>query len=578
MRDLLFCCLLSFSSFGVAQQEAVTNSVAPSVLPRLVRFGGIVSNADGNPRTGRVGLSFSLYAEQQRGVPLWQEVQNVTLDVQGHYSVLLGAGSADGLPLDLFSSNEARWLGVQVEQEAEQARILLVAVPYALKAADAETLGGKPASAYVLNDINSSTTTSSSGAKAATTALSTPLPLAGSLTVTTNGGTANYIPKWLDGVTLSGTSQVFDDGTNVGIGTVTPGAKLDISGGFSVARFQGNSTDAVMTFRNTATGGGSWDMVSTATGSSAGAGRFSIAKTGVAHYFTIDTNGNVGISNISPSARLDISGDFSVARFGGNSTDAVMTFANAAAGGGSWDMVATATGSSAGAGKFSIAKTGVAHYFTIDTNGNVGLSNTAPTATLEVGGNVKVDSGGITFPDNSTQTTAAVGTITGVTVAPGSGLTGGGTSGSVSLAVDSSVARTNASNSFVGPQSVAGNLAVAGNVAITGTGNGITFPDNTVQTTAPTAGNNSISATTSLSSLSVASGSCTVVGATVTGATTSMVAIVSPVGDPSNLGLNSVTWNAFVDTANHVSIQFCHFGKSSAILAGTLTLNIRVIK
>src|SRR3990170_1578308 len=32
----------------------------------------------------------------------------------------------------------------------EQPRILLVSVPYALKAADAETLGGKPASAFVL--------------------------------------------------------------------------------------------------------------------------------------------------------------------------------------------------------------------------------------------------------------------------------------------------------------------------------------------------------------------------------------------------------------------------------------------
>ncbi len=33
----------------------------------------------------------------------------------GHYSVLLGATYKDGLPAELFSSDEARWRGLQVE-------------------------------------------------------------------------------------------------------------------------------------------------------------------------------------------------------------------------------------------------------------------------------------------------------------------------------------------------------------------------------------------------------------------------------------------------------------------------------
>lgn len=63
---------------------------------------------------------------------------------QGKPWVLLGANSTNGVPAELFTSGEARWLGVQVEQEPEHERILLVSVPYGLKAADAETLGGKP--------------------------------------------------------------------------------------------------------------------------------------------------------------------------------------------------------------------------------------------------------------------------------------------------------------------------------------------------------------------------------------------------------------------------------------------------
>ena len=43
-------------------------------------------------------------------------------------------------------------------------------------------------------------------------------------------GTLNYIPKWTpDGVTI-GNSLIYDSGTNIGIGTITPTAKLDVNG------------------------------------------------------------------------------------------------------------------------------------------------------------------------------------------------------------------------------------------------------------------------------------------------------------------------------------------------------------
>ena len=48
-------------------------------------------------------------------------------------------------------------------------------------------------------------------------------------------GTTNYIPKWSSSTALTD-SSIFDDGTNVGIGTATPSFKLDISG---TGRFTG---------------------------------------------------------------------------------------------------------------------------------------------------------------------------------------------------------------------------------------------------------------------------------------------------------------------------------------------------
>jgi hypothetical protein len=91
-----------------------------------------------------------IFKNETGGEPLFAETQTVALDSTGHYKVQLGATLPNGLPQDLFSTGEARWLEVQVAGEAPQPRALLVSVPYALKAGDATTLGGLPASAYAL--------------------------------------------------------------------------------------------------------------------------------------------------------------------------------------------------------------------------------------------------------------------------------------------------------------------------------------------------------------------------------------------------------------------------------------------
>src|SRR5277367_4863786 len=128
---------------------AQTAASADHVVPSLVKYAGTLSGIDGKALTGTQGLTFLLYKEESGGAPLWMETQNVQADAHGHYSVMLGAANGVGLPSEVFMTGEARWLAVQVSGQAEQARTLLMSVPYALKAADAETLGGKPASAFM---------------------------------------------------------------------------------------------------------------------------------------------------------------------------------------------------------------------------------------------------------------------------------------------------------------------------------------------------------------------------------------------------------------------------------------------
>ena len=141
---LALATLLSISICS-AQQTATTS------VPNLIRYSGTLKDAQGAALSSStaVGVTFSIYKQQDGGAAVWMETQNVTPDANGQYNVILGSTTATGLPDDLFSQQEQRWLGVQVQGQAEQARVLLVSVPYAFKAHEAETLGGLPASAFV---------------------------------------------------------------------------------------------------------------------------------------------------------------------------------------------------------------------------------------------------------------------------------------------------------------------------------------------------------------------------------------------------------------------------------------------
>src|SRR5438477_936184 len=121
-------------------------------IPRLIRFSGQLPPAPTpNPSVdaGTRMVTFALYADQQGGVPLWSETQVINADSAGRYTVMLGATIVQGVPIEAFESGEGRWLSVTVEGEAEQPRLLLVSVPYALKAVEADKLGGKSASEFV---------------------------------------------------------------------------------------------------------------------------------------------------------------------------------------------------------------------------------------------------------------------------------------------------------------------------------------------------------------------------------------------------------------------------------------------
>ena len=304
-----------------ANQSAASSAQAASVavVPRLIKFSGTLLDAQDRPMAGPVGVTFALHAQQTGGAALWLETQNVTPDAHGNYTVLLGANSTNGVPAELFASGEARWLEVQVERQPEQPRILLVSVPYALKAKDADTLGGRPASAFLTTETlagSSARTAAASAAlpssKAQSTvkkAASAPQPAVACTSVTSDGtATVNSIAMFTAACAIQ-SSAITETGGNVGIGTAAPGVALDVLGNNAGLRLRGTGTHQV-TVTGTTSGRLGQDangffFASDTNGKSV---RFFTNNGALNEWMRITSAGNVGIGTITPGAKLEIAG------------------------------------------------------------------------------------------------------------------------------------------------------------------------------------------------------------------------------------------------------------------------------
>src|SRR5450432_256718 len=226
--------ILAFPLYLNAQQP-VPSATSAAVVPRLVSFSGKAVDAQGKPLSGIAGVTFTIYKGQSDGAQLWMETQNVQADGKGNYSIQLGATKSDGLPVELFASGEARWLGVRVNGGEEQPRVMLLSVPYALKAGDVATIGGLPPSAFVLAGASrSGESAPSDGAADSNLAPGTPPPAS---TVTTSGGTVNALPLWTTATNVQ-SSAITQTGSGatakIGIGTTAPTTALDVHGGSAI--------------------------------------------------------------------------------------------------------------------------------------------------------------------------------------------------------------------------------------------------------------------------------------------------------------------------------------------------------
>lgn len=407
-------------------QEAATSDSASVSVPRMVRFNGTAVDAQGKPISGIAGITFSIYKDQQGGAALWIETQNVNLDANGHYSVMLGATKPDGLPMELFNSGAARWVDVQVHGQVDRPRVVLLSVPYALKAHDAETIGGLPPTAFVLAAPASSASASGGSSAAGSNSV---------LPALTGTGTPNAIPLWTTSTDL-GNSSI----TQVG-GIVSVANKLQLPATGTASALGGKNSQP-------------FDLLSSSFSST--------FSTPITQHFRWQAEA-VGNNTATPSGSLNLLFNPGSGvpvetglKIGSNGR---ITFAS----GQTFPGTGTVRSVSLSAPTTDFIVTGSP----ITSAGTLAIAwNVVPTSANTANAIVKRDGSG----------NFAAGTITGAFSGNGAGLANVNAAALGGFA-PGAYAQLAAANNFTT------NQAINGNLSINGVGHGLTFPDGTIETT-----------------------------------------------------------------------------------------------
>jgi hypothetical protein len=424
---------------------AVLAASASSAVPPMINYQGKLATPSGALIVAdTVTMEFKIYNDSTGGTILWQETQNSVKVEQGIFNVLLG--SANPIPDSVFNGS-TRYLGVKVGADPEMTpRKPMVSVGYAFHSGTADTAKySMPDADWVIDGDNIYHLNGNVGIGTGTpseklvigddfgSASETNMIVVNDASGTGNtavsvgeSATKRLAMKWdaLEEFGEIGTTSgdlrlqnsissnliLANGGGNVGIGTTSPGAKLDVAGSLQVRDYEGVYPRISAGSSGSSYGGvgygfrftGVSDQYTYSVDDFASQinfreGGFDFLTAPIGSYgnnvpFTsvmrIQQNGNVGIGTTSPLHKLHVEG---------------ASYLNGAV----WVNGILALGDDQGAGITEFGSHGlgfrvgdVADKVVIDNIGNVGIGTTNPTAKLHINGQSRFD-GQINIATNS---------------------------------------------------------------------------------------------------------------------------------------------------------------------------------
>lgn len=218
-------------------------------IPQAFNYQAVARNANGSALASQnIGIKFTILDGYPNGTLVYMETQTATTNQFGLFSASVGSGTVVVGTFAAIPWNTGhKYLKVEYDPQGGSNYTVmgtteLLSVPYALYAV-----------------------TSSNGPQGLTgpTGETGPIGLTGATGPTgpsgngTVSGSLNYITKITPDTNTLGNSQLYDDGTNVGIGTTTPHVKVSINGDLlaktvstSEADFAGNTNECDNCYNN----------------------------------------------------------------------------------------------------------------------------------------------------------------------------------------------------------------------------------------------------------------------------------------------------------------------------------------